>query len=187
MKKYLVLVVMMAVASVSYSDIIWSTADLVAGGIPGISAASAGWLVQLFSDVSDDTALGSVTFGQDGTPTGTGNSSDDVLLASYTSSMIVDGRSGAVYFSEAYDPYVALYGLNLYTVILDDTSWANASESFVLDNATYSVTGSGLEVYTAPANNPGEHSWSPIPEPTTLAFLFLGTAALFLQRRRIQA
>ena len=157
------------------------------GGIPGISSASENWLVQLFNDPDDDTALGSVLFGQDGTPTGAGNSSDDVLLASYSSSMIYDSRSGAVYFSEIYNPYTSLYGMNLYTVIVDDTSWGAATESFVLDNATYSVTGSGEETYIAPDTNPGSHSWSPIPEPTTLAFLFLGTAALFLQRRRIQA
>ena len=193
MKKHLALLLsLMACAMTSRADLNWLSADLIAGGIPNMSSSSDGWLVQMFHDQDSDSVLSSLGFMTDGTPIGT-NADDDLLLGTYVCSLVYEEPpfgDPVVYFSEYFDPYSDLYNESVYTVILNTTSWAassTANSTFVLDQTSHAIGSSGMEVYTAPDNNPGAHSWvgiSAIPEPATMSLLALGGLALAIRRKK---
>ena len=173
------------------ADLTWSTSQLL-GNIPDITLEdSGGWLVQLYRDAGAQTDLGAVSFNLDGSPTGVGNSTDDVLLESFTSSLISQSVFGvdSVSFS-AIRNYSSIQGYNVYTVILDTDSWANATtanRTFVLDESTYEVAfGDGPINYTVPSDNPAGHEWQQvIPEPGTMALLLIGMTGVFGLRKRL--
>lgn len=193
MKKLIVsCLCLLACAVTSRADLNWLSADLIAGGIPNISSSSDGWLVQMFHDQNADSVLSSLGFMTDGTPIGT-NAGDDLLLGSFVASLVYDeppfGDPTVSFYAE-FASYSALYNESVYSVILDTTSWAAASganSTFVLDQTSHSIGSSGMEVYTAPDNNPGSHSWvgiSAIPEPATVSLLALGGLALAIRRKK---
>ena len=195
MKKYsLALLGLLGLVTTGQADLIWSTPDLVAGGIPDIDANSDGWLVQMYHDVNGDSILSELAFNSDGTPGGMGNSADDVLLASFTSSL--EALTGpppdeivTVNFGETYTTFSTLHNQSVYTVILDASGWhvaqAGVNRTFVLDAERFVLTGSEEQVYAVPSDNPGEHEWTMvIPEPGTILLMALGGCGLMALRNR---
>lgn len=192
MRKLTLLMAAVLIANVSLADLTWTTGNLF-GNIPDLDLNSDGWLVQMYRDVGNDTDLSQVTFNLDGNPSGAGNSGSDQLLASFTSELEAFEAFGTtVTFSEANLDYSSIDLFNVYTVILDEVSWGNASVSsrtFVLDQSAFLIDSSGdpsnPRTYTAPNSNPGEHEWqSVIPEPGTMALVLIGLTSLMGLRKR---
>jgi hypothetical protein len=151
-------------ADAQFNQLNWSCVNLI-DNIPDITTNSAGWLVQMYRDVNNDTDLSLVTFWPNGTPTGAGSSADDVLLVSYTTSLF-DGTlfdDEEVYFSETFTFFSELTNRHVYTVILDAEAWSNAvpgiHRTFVLDASAKFIGSGPLQSYIVPADNPGNHSW----------------------------
>jgi hypothetical protein len=194
MKKILIIMSAMMFTFSSHADLTWGVGNLL-GNIPDIVyPGSDGWLVQMYRDTDNNTVLGSVTFNQDGSPSGLGNSVNDQLIFGFTASL-----NAADLFEETVDfvriqSYNAIQGYNVYTVILDTDSWANATtanRTFVLDNSTYFVQTGDPSIpinYTVPNTNPGGHSWQTvIPEPGTMALLAMGMLGIGMWRRKVIA
>jgi hypothetical protein len=87
--------------------------------------------------------------------------------------------------------YGDIRGYNVYSVILDTDSWANATtanRTFVLDNSTFAVPDQDPATpvaYTVPNNNPGSHEWqSVIPEPGTMGLMAIGLFGVLAVRRK---
>ena len=195
MKKIATLVLALSMVHSIQADLTWQSEDNLLGNIVDITfPGSGGWLVQMYRDLGNDTDLSAVTFGLDGTPTGTGNSTGDELLASFSTSL-----NAYEFFGENVDftfvgPYNAIQGFNVYTVILDTDSWANATtanRTLVLDEVTYFINDGDPSIpiaYNVPNDNPNNNEWQQvIPEPGTMAMLLLGMTGLFGLRRKLIA
>ena len=173
------------------ADLIWESDDLLApGAIPDLSAASEGWLVQMYSLTGPAPDLSLLRFQEDGTPEN--GAGDGLLLSGYTSALEAGSLPFPPFitlsFFEQYGDFVNLYNESVYTVILDTDSWANAqagvNRTFVLDQNVHVFTASDDQVYNVPANNPGGHEWQDvIPEPGTMGLLAAGLFGLFATRR----
>jgi hypothetical protein len=79
------------IVNYAVATLTWQTGQLD-GNISDIDTDSVGWLVQMYRDVGDNTTLGQVTFSEDGSPSGAGNSSSDELLLSFTVSLKADNH-----------------------------------------------------------------------------------------------
>jgi len=138
---------------------------------------SAGWLVQLYRDVGGD-GLGSLSMANDGSGTITG----DTLLASWTQPTVV-GKAGRIGFSVTAQDGSSIAGFNVYTVIFNNAAIASATQYVVMDSATHALPASGTDTYSmaSPAN--GWTNIGAVPEPSSLALIGVGLAAIALRRR----
>jgi len=137
------------------------------------------WWVALYQDVSGDTTLGSVTFNQvTVTPTGVGNSGDDIFQ-SLIKETVVDG-----YWNSSQD-FTAVAGTKVYTVLFNAATTNAATSSIVLSGADWDVPAGGTGIYTiAP---PVANSWQAmvaVPEPFTGVLFGLGLAVVAVVRKR---
>jgi len=169
--------------AITYADLEWGYAgDLAAFDLDTVNS---GWFVQLYRDVDKNTDVSSIfQFNNDGTPSGS-NVSDDVLLTSFTTTLIT-GKGGTQYGQNFLTAeWSFLTGENVYTVIFDSTTIATASRAVVVD-----ATSTTLPAVTDPPqqylNFEVNNEWvTVIPEPTTMALLLTGIGGLFGLRRRM--
>lgn len=152
-------------------------ADLNASG--GKGPFSAGWAVQMYRDVNKDSVLSSPTaFNLDGTfADGTGMA-DDVLLGSFTTSLAT-GKSGTNWGLFGIDGS-ALKGYDVFTVIWDASSLANAKHGIIVDGSPFSFP--DQDGYTVYSRSSVAGDWLPVPEPATWTLMGVGAALLGIKR-----
>ena len=190
MRRLLAIVCLLGVASVCFGSLTWESANLDPA-VSDLSTASDGWLVIMYHDVDNNTDLSLVTFNLDGTPTGAGNSANDVALVTTTLSAQDPGFGLSVDFSLAGIDYSSFDLSYLYTVILDTTSWGSATtanRTIALDDSTYFLDGAGNPNNPRNYNvssNLGPNDWqNVIPEPGTMGLLATGLVGLLAIRRK---
>jgi hypothetical protein len=114
--------------------------------------------------VNNDTVLSNIQFYADGSPFITSDSQDDILLLEYQTELIFQTlfSEDVVDFSTIFGSFSDVTNRYVYTVLLDAPDWSDAvagvNRTFVLDQTGYFVP-SEMPTYTAPSNNPGNHSW----------------------------
>ena len=105
------------------------------------AAVQAGWVVQMYADVSANTVLSGITqYTNVGAPTG-GNSSDDLLLASFTTTLSKP-KTAYNWAVNAMDAS-SIAGYSVYTVVFNATSIAAATQAVVVDSTAFVLPASG--------------------------------------------
>lgn len=143
------------------------------------ASISAGYFVQMYQDVNSDSNLGSISaFDSLGVATGTGVS-DDVLLGTFTSSLL--DVKGSISWTSAFTAgdWGALMGQDVYSVIYDNSSIAAASFAVVVDASSATLGGSDPYTYS---QGTVDNSWVAVPEPATAMLLALGGGLAWLVR-----
>jgi len=145
------------------------------------ASVTSGWLVQMYRDVSLNTVLSAITgFSNTGVETG-GNTSDDLLLGSFTTT-ITKPKSAYNWAIVGMDAS-AIAGANVYTVVFNSATIAGATQAVVIDSTTFSLPASGATSY---AQGSVANSYVPVgavPEPSSVALIGVGLAAIALRRR----
>jgi len=140
-----------------------------------------GWWVALYKDTSGDTTLSSVTFNQvTVTPTGVGNSSDDVFQGAIHESIT------AGYWNNTIADFSTVAGAKVYTVLFDAATTNAATSSIVLDTTEFTVPadpGAGTYAIGPPVPNAWQ-AMVAVPEPFTGVLFGLGLAVVAVARKR---
>jgi len=171
-------------ATTTLADLAWGYTGNLAGYDSGSGVAAAGWFVQMYQDVNSDSVLGSISaFDNVGTAidaSGTGNISDDVLLASFTGTVIDAGKAGLMW-GEAFPSWSSMYGEDAYTVLFNAGSIGTATRAVVVDASPFTLPGSDPADYTIGSIN--NSSVTVVPEPATLGLFGLGALSAWIIRR----
>ena len=168
------------ISAFAISQISWSYNYSLSFPIP---SATAGWLVEMYRDVSGDTVLSSITsFDSSDKPLGaSAYTSDDVMLGAPFETTVNPGFKN---FSAT--PANTSAGDRVYTVLFNSSSLASATQAWIIDT-TPTTLASGSVTYTANAvqNTVGYGSFTvaSVPEPSSLALVGVGLAAIALRRR----
>lgn len=161
----------------------YAGADMVTD-VGGVPTAIGGWFVQMYSDPGNNSVLSSLTFAQNtAVAESAGNGSDDILLSSFSTSLV--DTKGVVSFTANGLDMASVANGHVYSVLFNNTATNTAAQTLVLDTATWAVPASGLTSYniTPPIGN----SWQnlvAVPEPVTGILFGLGLAMLAVGRKR---
>jgi len=172
--------IMISMSGYSALTLNWSsTSPNLATPIPTIQV---GWLVQMYQDVSANTALGSITsFDSMGVETG-GNTGDDQLLGSFTTT--ITSSKGVFQFGANNLNATAIAGASVYTVIFNNAAVGGASQAWVMDATPTVLASSGSASYSLPLVNFGPIAV--VPEPSSIALIGIGLAVIALRRRFVK-
>lgn len=168
MKKLVMMLAVIAMAAMTQAaTVTWSLTGVKAPNGDGTFSATAlnGGIAYLFYGAQDTATLNSAIVGQ--TFTGTGS-----LYTKATSSTGAITQAGIGNYSNQ--------SVTLYTVIFDGATIATSSYYMISANVTKNFVNSNL---TYSFNTSMPTSWTAIPEPTSMALLALGVAAVGLRRR----
>ena len=162
MNRFIFLAYAIIAPLIASADLTWQSDNLL-GNIPDISAASDGWLVQLYVAEDQNTLLNNLNFQANGMPLAS-STADDVRMTNFTSTLTYTVVfSEVVDFNEIFTSFNEIKGKAVYTVILDAPSWEEAipgvSRTFVLDATPALLTSSSIQTYSVPHTNPGGHAW----------------------------
>lgn len=178
--KYLLIIastVLGPITSHSALTLNWSSGvDLVAL----IPTVQSGWLVQMYQDVGANSTLSSFTsFDEFGAPTGI-NATDDQLLSSFKTTVTfktkyqfaLNGVDGS-----------AIAGGSVYTVIFNSGLVSGASQAWIMDSVPTIMPASGTAGYSVTTASYGPITVAAVPEPSSVALIGIGLAAIALRRR----
>jgi hypothetical protein len=155
------------------SLITWSYNGSLATPIPSVTS---GWLVQMYNDVSKDTFLSSISaFNSSGIPQGTSVSDDVSLGASFQTT--VNGS-----YTWSTNPGNTIVGMRVYTVLFNSSSVASATQAWITDTTPTTITAGMTYTANATVSTVGYGPLS-VPEPSSLALIGVGLAAIALRRR----
>lgn len=150
-----------------------------------VPSAQVGWIVQLYQDVGVNTSLSLVdSFNASDIPQGVGaNSVDDILLGSFQLTL-TPGKTGLT-FGQIGMSADAIAGTSVYTVLFDNTVLSSATQAWIIDTTPKALPASGALTYTpnAVASTVGYGAIAVVPEPSSLALVGIGLAAIALRRR----
>ena len=160
----------------------WGYLGTLATPVPSVQS---GWVVQLYQDVGVNTLLSSITsFNASDLPVG-GNSSDDQILGSFqTTVSSAKGQFGFLVNGLSAD---TIAGLTVYTVLFNNSVRTSATQAWIIDTTPRTLLSSGIDSYTANAT-PSTVGYGPlavaaVPEPSSVALIGVGLAAIALRRR----
>lgn len=173
MKKMIVmLAVVTMVAAANAGTVLWTSSGLQTA-LPGgafSGTALSGAIAYLYQGTPDGAAIKAAIDGD--TFTGAGN-----LSSATTSSLGVIGKAGIGSFVSQ--------NVTLYMVIFDAATIGGANYYMISSAITQSFGASGNKTYTfTTAGGTLPTSWTAVvPEPTSMALLALGVAAIGLRRK----
>jgi len=163
----------------------WSYGGTLATPVPSVTA---GWLIQMYQDVSANTVLSSITsFNSSDIPQGaSANASDDQVLSSFTTSVTLS--KGAFTFLANGLSADTIANASVYTVLFNNALLASATQAWIIDTTPKLMPGSGGVSYTPNATAStvaygGPSGLSVVPEPSSFALIGVGLAAIALRRR----
>ena len=163
------------ISTFATQSVTWTYSGSLSTPIPSVTT---GWIVEMYNDVNKDTVLSSITsFNSSDIPQGTSaHASDDVLVNQTT----VSASSWSSFVNN-------VYGKNVYTVLFNSSSLVTATQAWIIDTNPTSLPASGNYTYTA-NSTPSTVGYGPItvgavPEPSSLALIGVGLAAIALRRR----
>jgi PEP-CTERM motif len=155
-----------------------------------IPTVASGWIVQMYKDVSANTALGSITsFNASDAPQGAAaNASDDQILGSFQTT--VGSAKGSFSFLANGLTADSIAGASVYTVLFNSSVMASATRAWIIDTTPTTLLSSGIVSYTPNAvastigyGGSGGLTVGAVPEPSSLALIGVGLAAIALRRR----
>lgn len=155
---------LLLVPNLEADGLTWNTSGNLLGNIPDVTPSSYGWLVQMYVDSDQNTALSNLVFASNGMPL-TVDDDADIRLDGFISALLYSVPFGqdTVRFNKIFPNFSAIKGKAVYTVILDAASWDEAipgvSRTFVLDATPKVLTQSEVQAYQVPHTNPGGHAW----------------------------
>jgi len=161
----------------------WSYGGNLAIPIPSVQV---GWVVQLYQDVSANTVLSSITsFDASDFPLGgAANASDDQILGSFQTTVGIAKSTYSFLTSTSAD---AIAGARVYTVLFNNTVMSSATQAWIIDTTPTTLISAGIAAYTPNATAStvgyGPLTVAVVPEPSSVALIGIGLAAIALRRR----
>lgn len=181
-----VITVLLLVCSAHAGQIEWSTLDLGGG-------YSAGWLVILVEDVSedgfDDIYLSADLTGLVFTDPGTLNIGDDTDEAGITTALSVGSKTGTAFgtpFQSTESGDIA-WGDSIYTIILNSDDISTATQYITMDSSPYELPDTDVDdtiLYPEEAPYGSWQDLNVVPEPGTMGLMALGLAVIGLRKRK---
>lgn len=169
------------VSVVSYGALSWDAPSVNLGTFD----IDEGWLVLMYQDVDGDSDLSTIIFDDSGAPAGGTGYSDDIFMGASFQTTTVDSRGDITFGTTIAPGWEDTYGgASVYTVVIDASSWASATESRIFDGNTHTLGVSDPHTYAVPV--PANDWQTVIPEPSTMALLGLGAFALAFRRRFVK-